>query len=139
MGAYLLLWLLNPLLGRSRYFTKLPQLVGFLAFFSIELVKSNLWVAWDVLTPRARRRPGVIAVPLDATTDAEITLLATLITLTPGTLSLDVSGNRSILYVHAMFVDDPDQSLQSRPGSFFGDEPLRPVRIDPAPLCRDRD
>jgi multicomponent Na+:H+ antiporter subunit E len=51
-------------------------------------------------------RPGVVAVPLDARTDAEITLLANLITLTPGTLSLDVSADRSFLYVHAMYVDD---------------------------------
>ena len=108
VGSYLLLWLLRPLLGDSRYFTKLPQLVGFVTFFLIELVKSNFRVAWDVVTPRARHRPGVVAVPLDARTEAEITVLANVITLTPGTLSLDVSGDNSILYVHAMFVDDPE-------------------------------
>jgi len=47
-----------------------------------------------------------VAVPLDARSDMEITLLANLITLTPGTLSLDVSDDRSVLYVHGMFVED---------------------------------
>jgi multicomponent Na+:H+ antiporter subunit E len=52
--------------------------------------------------------PGVIAVPLDARTDAEITLLANLITLTPGTLSIDVSADRKVLYIHTMDLgDDP--------------------------------
>ena len=46
--------------------------------------------------------------PLDAKTDAEITLLANVVTLTPGTLSLDVSPDRSTLYVHAMFLESPE-------------------------------
>jgi multicomponent Na+:H+ antiporter subunit E len=111
--AYLVLWALKPLLGDSRYFEKLPQLVRFTLFFVWELVLSNLRVAWDVVTPRSYRRPGVIAVPLEARTDAEITLLANLITLTPGTLSLDVSPDRRTLYVHGMFVDDPEQLRRS--------------------------
>ena len=52
--------------------------------------------------------PGVIAVPLDAKTDAEITLLANLITLTPGSVSLDLSPDRSVLYVHVMYIDNGD-------------------------------
>jgi multicomponent Na+:H+ antiporter subunit E len=53
-------------------------------------------------------RPGVVAIPLDARTDAEITLLANLITLTPGTLSLDVSSDRRMLYIHVMYIDNDD-------------------------------
>jgi multicomponent Na+:H+ antiporter subunit E len=111
--GYLVLWALRPLLGDTRYFTKLPQLLRFTLFFAWELVLSNLRVAWDVVTPWARRRPGVVGVPLDARTDAEITLLANLITLTPGTLSLDVSQDRRTLWVHAMFVDDPERLRRS--------------------------
>jgi multicomponent Na+:H+ antiporter subunit E len=106
--AYLVLWLARPALGETRYFRKLPQAFAFAAFFVWELILSNLRVAADVLSPRPRRRPGVVAVPLDATEDAEITLLANLVTLTPGTLSLDVSEDRRTLYVHGMFVDDPE-------------------------------
>ena len=52
--------------------------------------------------------PGVVAIPLDARTDAEITLLANLITLTPGSVSLDLSEDRRVLYVHAMYIDGGD-------------------------------
>ena len=107
--GYGVLWVAKPLLGDTGYFTKVPKTIAFGAFFAWELVLSNLRVAWDVLTPRAYRRPGVVAVPLDAETDVEITLLANLVTLTPGTLSLDVSDDGTTLYVHAMFVDDADE------------------------------
>jgi multicomponent Na+:H+ antiporter subunit E len=52
--------------------------------------------------------PGVVAIPLDARTDAEIALLANLITLTPGSVTLDLSEDRRVLYVHAMYIDGGD-------------------------------
>ena len=48
--------------------------------------------------------------PLDARTDAEIMLVANLISLTPGTLSLDLSEDRKLLYIHVMFLDDIEQT-----------------------------
>lgn len=95
--------------GSERYVAKVPQAVSFAAYFMWELVLSNVQVAWEVLTPGVRRRPGVIAVPLSTRTDAETTLLATVVTLTPGTLSLDVSDDRTTLFVHALFAEDPDE------------------------------
>jgi multicomponent Na+:H+ antiporter subunit E len=82
--------------------------VSFFFFYVWQLILSNLRVAYDVVTPTHYMRPGVIAVPLDAKTDAEITLLANLITLTPGTLSLDLSPDRGVLYVHTMYIDQDD-------------------------------
>jgi multicomponent Na+:H+ antiporter subunit E len=90
------------------YFRKVPELIGFIGYFFAELVVSSLRVAHDVVTPTHHMRPAIIAVPLDATTDTEITLLSCLLTLTPGTLTLDVSADRKTLYVHAMFVRDYD-------------------------------
>jgi multicomponent Na+:H+ antiporter subunit E len=58
--------------------------------------------------------PGVVAIPLDARTDAEITLLANLITLTPGSVTLDLSEDRSVLYVHAMYIDGGDVEAYRR-------------------------
>lgn len=80
--------------------------IGLLLLFIWEILLASLRVAYDVLTPRHRMRPGVIAVPLDARSDLEITLLANLITLTPGSLSLDVSDDRRVLYVQAMYIED---------------------------------
>jgi multicomponent Na+:H+ antiporter subunit E len=107
--GYVVLWWLQPVLGPSAYFRKLPQIIRFTGFFVWELLVSNLRVAWDVVTPQVFRRPGIIAVPLDAKTDFEITLLAGLLTLTPGSLSVDVSSDRTVMYVHCMFIDDPER------------------------------
>jgi multicomponent Na+:H+ antiporter subunit E len=65
-------------------------------------------VAVIVLSPRMDLKPGIIAYPLKVDRDFEITILANLITLTPGTLSVDVSDDRRILYVHAMDASDPE-------------------------------
>ncbi len=85
------------------YLTKLP---GFIAFFIRELIIANVVMAHDLILNSKKLRPGVVAIPLDVKTDAQIELLATLITLTPGTLSLDVSADRSKMYVHAMFLQE---------------------------------
>ena len=107
--GYGVLFLTQGVMGQSTYFLKVYRVVNFALFFFWELFLANLRVAHDVVTPRLRMRPGVIAIPLDAQTDAEITLLANLISLTPGSLSLDVSEDRRTLYIHAMFIQDPEQ------------------------------
>ncbi|MEN6493906.1 MAG: Na+/H+ antiporter subunit E [Thermoguttaceae bacterium] len=88
------------------YWVKMRQIAGLALFFLWELILANLRVAYDVVTPHHHMRPGIVAIPLDAKTDAEITLLANLITLTPGTLSLVVSAERHILYMHSMYIED---------------------------------
>jgi multicomponent Na+:H+ antiporter subunit E len=104
----LVLHVAGPVLGDSRYALRFILAVGLLLFFLLELVLSSLRVAYDVLKPRFTMRPAVIAVPLDLTSDAQITILANLISLTPGTLSVDVAEDRSCLYVHAMYGDDAE-------------------------------
>lgn len=96
-----------------RYFRKVPRLLRFLLFYAVEIVVANARVAYDVVTPRHRSRPAVVAVPLEAKTDAEIFLLSNLITLTPGSLTLDISDDQRTLFVHAMFVDDADAFRRS--------------------------
>lgn len=108
--GYCALWLSKPLYGETRYFERLPRVLKLITFFGKELLISNLRVLWDVITPQHISRPGIIAIPLDAQTDLEIMLVANLISLTPGTLSLDVSDDRRLLYVHVMFLDDLDQT-----------------------------
>lgn len=71
-----------------------------------ELILSSLRVAWDVVTPRHRARPGILAVPLDVRTDTGIWVFANLVSLTPGSLSLDVAEDRMTIFIHTMFIDD---------------------------------
>lgn len=112
--GYFILMFAQKAIGPSDYFAKVPQVVRFFLFYLGQMLLSNLRVAYDVVTPRHHMKPGVIAVPLDVETDAEITLLANLITLTPGTLSLDLSSDRRVLYVHAMYIDNGDVELARR-------------------------
>lgn len=86
-----------------RVLRRLLAVIGLLAYFLYDLVVSSVRVAWDVVTPRLMARPRLMEMPLDARTDAEILMTANLISLTPGTLSMDVSENRNTLLVHAMF------------------------------------
>ena len=67
-----------------------PSRLGLVAYFLWELVRANLRLALDVATPRFHMTPGIIAVPLDVTRDAEILLLSMLINTTPGSVALDV-------------------------------------------------
>ena len=108
--SYFLLWLVTRgQRGHDGYFGKLPRVLGFIVYYLWELVKSNAIIAYDVLTPTHHMKPGVIGIPIEAKTDLEITALANLITMTPGTLSLYISPDRKTLYVHAMYIHDPEE------------------------------
>lgn len=108
--AFAVLSIASPLYGRTAYFRRVLLMTRLGAYFLYELVVSSVQVAWDVLTPTPRSRPAIVAVPLDLVDPAQITVLAILISLTPGSLSLDVSPDRKTLYVHQMFVNDPDEA-----------------------------
>jgi multicomponent Na+:H+ antiporter subunit E len=92
-----------------KYRQQVPRFISFMVFFTKELIMANLKVAYDVLTPTNLMKPGVIAMPLRAQTDMEITILANAISLTPGSLSLDVSTDRLVLYVHVMYLYDEQE------------------------------
>jgi multicomponent Na+:H+ antiporter subunit E len=104
--AYVLLWLTLGTGRKETYFKKVWQVIGFVIYFSWEFLTANFRVVLEILTPAHNMRPGIVAVPLDARTDLEIAAFANLITLTPGTLSLEVSADKSVLFVHAMYIYD---------------------------------
>nr|WP_299203593.1 Na+/H+ antiporter subunit E [uncultured Brumimicrobium sp.] len=116
--SYLVLWLISSNDDKRKYFVIGPRIIGFAFYFLYELVKANLQVAADVVTPKFYMEPGIVKYPLDAKSDLEITLLANVITLTPGTLSLDVSDDRKVLYIHAMYVSDKDEFIDSIKNGF---------------------
>ena len=111
--GYLALWVTRPLYGPNTYFSKVVKVLQLIVFFVRELLISNFRVLWDVITPSNVSKPGVIAVPMDAESDFEIMMVANLVSLTPGTLSLDVSDDRKSLYVHVMFLDDVETARRN--------------------------
>jgi multicomponent Na+:H+ antiporter subunit E len=108
--GYVALWLSKPLYHDTRYFRKLPKAINLIGYFLVELAVSNLKVLWDIITPGHINRPGIIGVPLAARSDLEIFLVANLLSLTPGSLSVDLSRDRKTLYVHIMFLDDVEKA-----------------------------
>lgn len=106
--GYVVLLVCRPVLPESSYSRKVWQVASLLAHLVRDILLANLQIAWRVISPRLDIRPAVIAVPLRARKDHEITMLANLITLTPGTLSIDLSPDHSTLYVHVLDLRDPE-------------------------------
>ncbi len=89
----------------------IPPYAWFLAVFIRELIVSNAIVAREVLTPGLNLEPAIIRVPTSCTTDVQMMLLANTITMTPGTLSLEVDTQTRDLYVHGLFVRDRERFI----------------------------
>lgn len=103
--SYFILWFVQRNNKEEKYFYRIPRFFSFMALFIKEVIKGSLRIGYDILTPKHKMHPGIIAVPLDAKTDREITLLANAITLTPGTTSIAVSKDRKYLYVYNIYID----------------------------------
>ena len=105
--GYVMLGFVERMQGQVSYTRKGFAFIAFVLYFLKELAKANVEVAWDVITFwEDKSHPRLMAIPVEAESDLELTLLANLVSLTPGTLSLDVSPDRRHLYVHAMFAED---------------------------------
>lgn len=91
---------------------RLYRILKLFVVFLREFVVSVLRVAWLVMSPRMTFTPAAFRFPLRLRSDRQITLLANLITLTPGTLTVDVAEDRSALVVHA--IDCPDVEAACR-------------------------
>lgn len=102
------LWLIRGEVGAQGYFTKSYRVVSLFLLFLYELILSAWRVMILVLSPKMDIKPGIFAFPLTLENDGEITLLANMITLTPGTLSVDVSDDKKYIYVHAIDASDPE-------------------------------
>ncbi|WP_411035126.1 Na+/H+ antiporter subunit E [Shinella sp. BYT-45] len=94
------------------------KVLSLLVLFLRELALSAFKVALLVASPKMALKPGIFAFPLTVDRDFEIALLANLITLTPGTLSVDVSEDRKVLYVHALDCSDPAGMRRAIAGGF---------------------
>ncbi|MDX9760046.1 MAG: Na+/H+ antiporter subunit E [Bacteroidota bacterium] len=95
--------------ARPGWFWRPVRILRFALFYAWELLLSNLRIAHDILTPRHRFRPGIVRVAVPELTDRQMLVLNNLITMTPGTLSLDFSADRRTMYLHCMYIDDPER------------------------------
>ncbi|CAN7219497.1 Na+/H+ antiporter subunit E [Neorhizobium tomejilense] len=114
----LVLWIVRDEMGARGYWRRLGRILSLLALFLKELALSAWKVAVLVMRPHMDLKPGIFAFPLTVTRDFEITLLANLITLTPGTLSVDVSEDRKTLFVHAIDCSDVEATKRDIANGF---------------------
>ncbi|KAF5061788.1 Na(+)/H(+) antiporter subunit E [anaerobic digester metagenome] len=80
----------------------------FLLFYLKEMVKANLVLARDILSPVMKISPGIVKVPIAAKSDSQVLALFNLITMTPGSLCMDISDDKKNIYVHGMYIKNRD-------------------------------
>ncbi len=90
---------------------RLLRLIEFILFYLKEIVVSNIRIAHDVLTPTHHMKPGILAVEVGDLGERQLAAMANLITMTPGTLGMYVSKDRSKLYIHSMYMDKDAESM----------------------------
>ena len=83
------------------------KLVKFLLLVLLDIVTANLEVARRILGPQAQLRPGFVVVPLELRDELALTMLTSIVSLTPGTVSADLSDDRRSLLLHCLDVSDP--------------------------------
>ncbi len=94
------------------FFVRFFRFLLFLIYYLKELVLSSLYVAYDIITPTDYMKPGIVAVPVDLKTDTAIIAFVNLISMTPGSLSVDMSPDKKIIYVHAMYLFDKEEFIR---------------------------
>ncbi len=113
-----LLFILRRFFEFDFYFRRVYAFIKLMLLFLRELIKANIDVVRVVIKPRLDNHPGIIAVDTNLETEIEIATLAALITLTPGTVSMDFSADGRTIFVHALDVDDRDEMVADIKGSF---------------------
>ncbi len=116
--GFFILWIMNINESDHRYFYRVPKTLGFILYFLYEMIVANIQVAYDVITPKYFFKPGIVRYPLNAKTDFEINLLSMVISLTPGTLIMDVSEDKKSLYIHVMYLKDKDRFIEQIKNGF---------------------
>lgn len=108
--GYALLFILRNVVEQVKYFRDVYDIIALVVFFISELILANIRMAYYTIMPLNRMKPAVIAVPIEPMNETELMVLSNLLTLTPGTLTLDISDDRRTMYVHVMRLHDIEQT-----------------------------
>ncbi|TXC91247.1 Na+/H+ antiporter subunit E [Metabacillus litoralis] len=106
----LIIFALRRFFEHRLYFYNVIALFKLIFIFLSELIKSNIAVLKVILSPKLTMKPGIFSLETELKKDWEIAILANLITLTPGTLVIEVSEDNKTLFIHAMDIGDVEQA-----------------------------
>ncbi len=98
---------------KRSFLSKFFGWIGFAGFYLTEVIKANFIIAWDVLTPDSKSTPGIIEIELpEGLGDAQTLLISNLITMTPGSLTLELCADHRTLLLHILYLDDVEETRQ---------------------------
>jgi multicomponent Na+:H+ antiporter subunit E len=86
-----------------KWIKKIFLMIGFIFYYLLKLIQSNIFIAYDILTPKMHTKPAFMEVPLKLKTDMGILLFSNLLSMTPGTLSMDISRDKKKVLVHVLY------------------------------------
>jgi multisubunit Na+/H+ antiporter MnhE subunit len=89
------------------YFT-----LEFIVFYLFKLVEANFYIAWDILTPKMHTKPAFMEIPVTLKSDLGLLLFSNLLSMTPGTMSMDISPNKKTVLVHVLYYSTDDIMLK---------------------------
>jgi multicomponent Na+:H+ antiporter subunit E len=98
--------------GQGYYVRRWFEAIAFVLYFLGILVKANVQIAKECVTPGFSQKPRILRYPVSHLSQIERTTLANAITLTPGTLVLDISPDGNWLYIHCMYAENPAVALK---------------------------
>jgi len=111
--GFFILWMVNrSVKANTEYFYRVPKIFAFIILFFYDLLKANYEVTKDVITPNYNMKPGIVKYQMEAKTDFEITMLANMIALTPGTVVIDLSKDKRFMYIHVMYLANKEEFIR---------------------------
>ncbi|WP_392454179.1 Na+/H+ antiporter subunit E [Chryseomicrobium aureum] len=113
-----MLFMLRRFFSTRFYIERVVAVAKLLLLFLKELIVSNIAVLRVILKPKMDIKPAIFELETKLTQDWEITLLSMLITLTPGTVVINISEDRTKLYVHTLDLEDVDNAVNSIRNTF---------------------
>ncbi|MED4533828.1 Na+/H+ antiporter subunit E [Metabacillus fastidiosus] len=114
----LIIFVLRRFFHQRIYILSIIAILKLLWIFFIELIKANIDVLKVIFSPTSKVKPGIFSLETSLTEGWEITLLSNLITLTPGTLVIDISDDNKTLYIHAINIENVEQTKQDIKNTF---------------------
>jgi len=114
--GFFILWLLSrtmsPNSSEKGYFYRVPKIIMFILYFIYEMIRANIEVGREIITPKLNMTPGIIAYKHSLKSDFEITMFTYMVALTPGTMVMKISDDKETLYIHGMYLSDKEKFIE---------------------------
>lgn len=95
---------------------KIYYIVEFVVFYLVKLVQANIYIAWDILTPKMHTKPAFMEVPVTLKSNLGLLLFSNLLSMTPGSLSMDITEDRKKVIIHVLYYSTDDIMLKDLMG-----------------------